>query len=53
MSSIFLTFIGEHMLIKRYAKRAIETYLYWVKAFINFYGKLPPSQCHEKEVELF
>jgi len=53
MSSVFLTFIGEQMLTKRYAKRTIETYLYWVKAFINFNGKLHPSQCHDKEVELF
>lgn len=53
MSSMFLTSISEQMLTKRYAKRTVQTYLYWIKAFINFNGKIHPSQCHDKEVENF
>lgn len=41
------------MRLKRYAKRTIETYLYWIKAYINFNGKCHPSLCHDQEVECF
>ena len=36
MSSPFLKAITEEMRTKRYAVRTIESYLYWIKAFINF-----------------
>ena len=41
------------MRLKRYAKRTIETYTYWIKAFINFCDKKHPLICHNKEVEQF
>ena len=53
MSSIFITSIEEQMRVKRYAKRTIESYTYWIKGFINFNKKKHPIKCHDKEVELF
>jgi len=53
MGSPFLSAISEQMRVKRYAKRTIETYCYWIKAFINFVDKNHPSKCHNAEVEKF
>jgi integron integrase len=53
MSSLFLKYIVEEMQLKRYAKRTIETYTYWIKAYINFNGQRHPSHCHDAEVECF
>ena len=53
MTSPFLQTISEQMQVKRYAKRTIETYLYWIKAFINFSNKKHPTLCHNQEVEAF
>lgn len=53
MKSVFLTYIEEQMWMKRYAKRTIETYIYWIKGFIIFNNKKHPKQCHDVEVELF
>ncbi|MBU2870524.1 integron integrase [Colwellia sp. E2M01] len=53
MSSPLLSYISEQMRLKRYAKRTIETYLYWIKAYINYNGKSHPNLCHDKEVEDF
>ena len=53
MTSLFLTHVKEAMWTKRYAKRTIVSYLYWIKAFINFNDKKHPCYCHDTEVELF
>jgi len=53
MSSVFITAIKEQMRVRRYAKRTIESYIYWIKAFINFNNKKHPNDCHDKEVEQF
>ncbi len=53
MSSPFLQLVSDKMRLKRYAKRTIESYIYWIKAFINFCEQKHPSQCHDKEVEKF
>jgi len=53
MTSIFLTRVKEVMWTKRYAKRTIESYIYWVKAYINFNNKSHPNDCHNNEVEAF
>jgi len=53
MKSPFLQTVTEQMRLKRYAKRTIETYTYWIKAFINFSDKKHPSLCHNSEVEAF
>jgi len=53
MSSPFLNHITEQMRLKRYAKRTIQSYVYWIKAFINFNGHRHPIKCHDVEVEQF
>ena len=53
MKSVFLSYINDQMWTKRYAKRTIESYLYWMKAFILFNGNKHPIKCHDTEVELF
>ncbi|TPH14448.1 integron integrase [Litorilituus lipolyticus] len=53
MKSLFLTYISEQMLMKRYAKRTVESYLYWIKAFINYNGQVHPKLCHDQDVERF
>lgn len=51
MSSPFLKSIEEKMRLKRYAKRTIQTYIYWIKGYILFIGKRHPMSCHNVEVE--
>jgi integron integrase len=53
MNSPFLKNIEEQMIVRRYAKRTISSYLYWIKAFINFNNQRHPIDCHNTEVELF
>ncbi len=53
MKSVFLTYVEEQMWTKRYAKRTIESYIYWIKAYINFNNKKHPNLCHNTEVEHF
>ena len=53
MASPFLNYISEKMRLKRYAKRTIQSYVYWIKAYINFNGQRHPLSCHDKEVEQF
>ncbi len=53
MTSNFLSHVQDQMWMKRYAKRTIESYVYWIKAFINFNQKYHPEKCHDKEVETF
>lgn len=53
MSSPFLQHITEQMRLKRYAKRTIQSYVYWIKAYINFNNQRHPVKCHDAEVEQF
>jgi integron integrase len=53
MNSPFLRAISEQMRYKRYAKRTIENYCHWIKAYINFNEKKHPNACHDAEVERF
>jgi integron integrase len=53
MASEFLRQIHDYMQARRYAKRTIETYLYWIKFFILFHKKQHPSLLAEAEVEAF
>ena len=48
MKSPFLCSIEEEMRSKRYAKRTIESYIRWIKAFIYFNNKQHPIQRHKK-----
>ena len=51
--SPFLQYIIEIMREKRYAKRTIEAYIYWVKFYINFHHKQHPAQLNDSDVEVF
>lgn len=51
--SPFLESISRFMTVRRYSKRTIDTYLYWIKSFIVFHKKRHPSDMHDKEVEQF
>ena len=53
MSSPYIAYITEQMRLKRYAKRTIETYTYWIRAYINFNNKIHPINCHDQDVEAF
>ncbi|PCI62155.1 MAG: integrase [Gammaproteobacteria bacterium] len=53
MTSPFLQLIHEQMRMKRYAKRTIDSYCYWIKNFITFNDNKHPSVCHDREVELY
>ena len=53
MKSPYLRFVAEQMRARRYAKRTIESYTYWIKAYINFNHKKHPQDCHNSEVEQF
>ncbi|PKF63855.1 integron integrase [Psychromonas sp. psych-6C06] len=53
MKSPFIKAVAENMKMRRYAKRTIESYVHWIKAFILFNQKKHPTQCHDKEVEQF
>jgi integron integrase len=41
------------MITRRYAKRTIETYLYWIKRYIIFNDKQHPVKLGDQEVELY
>ncbi len=51
--SPFIESISRFMLVRRYSKRTIDTYLYWIKYFIIFHKKQHPSEMHDIEVEQF
>ncbi|WP_353539324.1 phage integrase N-terminal SAM-like domain-containing protein [Colwellia sp. KU-HH00111] len=41
--SLFLNSIYEFMITHRFAKRTIQTYIYWIKRYIIFNNKQHPS----------
>ena len=51
--SPFLTSIADFMLVRRYSRRTIDTYLTWIKAYIIFHNKRHPKDLHEADVEAF
>ncbi|WP_417763719.1 integron integrase, partial [Shewanella sp.] len=53
MASPFLQAFAEHMRVRRYAKRTIQTYQYWVANYIRFHGRQHPQHLHNAEVEQF
>jgi site-specific recombinase XerD len=52
-SSPFLKSIADYMMVRRYSKRTIESYLYWIKHFIVYHKKRHPNETHADEVEKF
>ena len=53
MASLFLTYIKEYMYQKNYAKRTVESYLYWIKNYILFHDKKHPDKLDHDDVEQF
>lgn len=53
MSSPFLQYISEFMFARRYAKRTVDAYLYWIKFYIIFCDKQHPAQLGDADVERF
>ncbi len=53
MASPFLQYIAEFMYARRYAKRTVEGYVYWIKMYILFNKKQHPAQLTEQDVERF
>ncbi len=51
--SPFLQSIEEKMYVQRFAKRTIETYLVWIRRYINFHNKRHPATMNDSEVEAF
>ncbi|CEO39121.1 phage integrase N-terminal SAM-like domain-containing protein [Photobacterium kishitanii] len=44
MASLFLTYIKECMYQKNYAKRTVESYLYWIKSYTLCHNKKHPDK---------
>ncbi|MEH0713264.1 integron integrase [Vibrio owensii] len=53
MKSQFLLSVKEHMISRHYAKKTIETYLFWIKRYIVFHQLTHPSKLSEDDVERF
>ena len=51
--SPFLQSIESFMRVRRYSKRTISTYLYWIKYFIVFNHKQHPTELGDAAIELF
>jgi len=49
--SPFLKSISRYMAVRRYSKRTIDSYLYWIKFFIIFHNKRHPSEMAALQVE--
>lgn len=53
MASPFLEYIADFMRTRRYARRTIDTYLYWIKFYILHNKKRHPNALGDQEVEQF
>ena len=51
--SQFLTNLSNFMIVRRYSPKTIKSYIYWIKAFINFNQKKHPDDLGGLEVEQF
>ena len=51
--SPFLNEISEYMFVRRYSKRTIKTYIYWISLYIHFCDKKHPSKLGARDVIQF
>ncbi len=51
--SPFLDSIADLMTVRRYSKRTIKSYLYWIRSFIIFHDKRHPEEMGAPEVEQY
>jgi integron integrase len=52
-ASPFLSSVSDFMTVRRYSKRTIKSYLYWIRYFILFHDKRHPEAMGPREVEQF
>jgi integron integrase len=52
-SSPFLCSLSEFMLVRRYSRRTVDSYLHWIRCYIIFSGKRHPSELSATDVERF
>lgn len=52
-ASPFIDSITRYMSVRRYSKRTIEAYLYWIKYYIFYSGKRHPREMGDREVIQF
>ncbi|WP_319554981.1 integron integrase [uncultured Vibrio sp.] len=50
MKSLFLLSVKEHMLLRHYSNKTIESYLFWIKRYIAFHQFAHPSKLSEEDV---
>lgn len=53
MSSPFLDYVEEQMLLRRYRPNTVKTYQHWIKYYIVFHNKRHPKQLGDDDVERF
>lgn len=53
MSSPFLDYVAEFMTARRYARRTVDTYIYWIRFYILFCKKQHPAKLGDHDVERF
>ncbi|WP_082379078.1 MULTISPECIES: phage integrase N-terminal SAM-like domain-containing protein [Pseudoalteromonas] len=51
--SPFLNNLIDYMYSHHYAKKSIETYVFWTSAYIHFHNKRHPASMGNNEVEIF
>lgn len=51
--SPFLSSVEDFMRVRRYSRRTITSYLYWIKYSIVFNGKQHPSQLGDEHIASF
>jgi integron integrase len=52
-TSPFLQSISHFMLTRRYSKRTKDSYIYWIRFYINFHRQRHPSELGDMEIEQF
>lgn len=52
-ASPFMRSLREFMLLRRYSKRTINGYLYWIRSYIHFHRRQHPSRLSQPEVLAF
>ena len=51
--SPFLTEISNFMFVRNYSKRTVESYVFWIKRFIQFNENKHPKDLGSQDVEKF
>ena len=52
-SSPFMEELRQHMIVRRYSKRTIESYSYWIRFYIRYHGKRHPAEMGKEQVLAF